>query len=320
MKLVYSNRHDIAHAFFYTEYDGNTRHAGPISFCNGVYNSYYTTIGYIARPVKGAPVLLVSDSNFSNTTAKHRGALIMACPYDVIEVPFEYGGKLSTANTDAAQAQNLEKVAARFDYLMRLEMEQQPTYTRKGDRERAQAILNHAEDFSNVLSVKIPTLAKYRAYIKKALNADNIKKAAARARQAAAKKAKETARRVALFKKRLASVPMLENINKYIFDFKYYDATPEEREEQALFKASFDVDSPSFVTVDAAAGLVHTSQHVSEKIADILPLLRMWKHKHNIIGLRLGAWTVLANNDKYVKIGCHNIPVANVQALADTLL
>lgn len=318
MKLVYSNRHDIAHAFFYTEYDGNTRHAGTISFCNGVYNSYYTTIGYIARPVKGAPVLLISDSNFSNTTAKHRGALVMACPYAVLKVPFEYGGKLSTANTDAAQAQNLEKVAARFDYLMRLEMEQRPTYTRKPDRERAQALLKHAEDFSNVLSVKIPTLAKYRAFVKKALNTENIKQAAKKAREQAAKKAQIHARKIAAFKKRLEKTPVLDSIKKYLFDFQYSNATPQEREEKDLFIDSFCVDSPSFVIIEGDE--IKTSQYIREKIADVLPLLRMWKHKHNIIGLKLGAWTVLANNDKYVKIGCHNIPVANVQALADTLL
>lgn len=320
MKTVYNSRYDLAHAFFYTEYDGLERRSSSVSFRDGVFYSYYTTIGYIARPKNGAPVLLASDSNMTHTTSKHIGALVSASPYDVLYVPFKYGERLNSSNTEEAQAENLARIAALFVHNIDYEMTQKRTYTRKPDRDAAEHLLNIAEKFSARLGVKIANLAKYRAYIKKALNADNIKKAAARARQAAAKKAKETARRVAAFKKRLASVPMLENINKYIFDFKYYDATPEEREEQALFKASFGVDSPSFVTVDASAGLVRTSQHVSEKIADILPLLRMWKHKHNIIGLRLGAWTVLANNDKYVKIGCHNIPVANVQALAETLL
>lgn len=317
MRYSYSNIYDLAHSFYYEEYADKDRYSASASWNGPVFDSYGTTIGLIAENKKGEKCLLSSYNNFSNTTAKHISALENASPLGKrLRVFFKYGTSLKHNWMYQTQEQRLQFIADNFQKEIAYEMDQKRTYTRKPEREHAQTVLSLAEDFAEFSGLKIEGLAKFRAYLKRRLDSAAIKKAMEKNRIAAATKAANAKKRAQAFREEIKNAPLLESIKKYIFDTS--DFNKEDRKYKDMFRASFDVVAPSFVIIDGDE--VKTSQHVREKIADVLPLLRMWKHKHNIIGLKLGQWTVLANNDKYVKIGCHNIPVANVQALADTLL
>lgn len=313
--MKYKNNQDIAHGFFYEHPENVNCYGNSTSFYNDVFCSYATAIGYIYTDKNGKRTLLASRDNFSNTTAKHINYLLRACPFDYINVKFEYGYNLKYAT----QKDILKHLACNFEKLILNDMKYKKTYTRKEDRQYSEQLKKDCLDFCGVTNTKIKSLTKYIKYLDKALNQEHIKQAAKKAREAAKKKAEKTKKLIAKFKKRLEKTPLLESINKYIFNFKSYEATEQEKQEKELFIKSFEVDRPSFVTLDPC-GVVKTSQGITEPLPAVVPLLRAWKSGKNIIGLKIGFYTVLENNAKQVKIGCHNIPTANIQALADTLL
>lgn len=309
----HGNIEDLAHAFFY-KCDTERHYTASASFEDKKFYSYYTCIGYIYNG-HGRRVLLVSSETMSATTGKHRSALIHACPFEVLEVPFRYG-----EHAPHAEKEILKHIAENFASRIKADMEAKHTYTRAADRQYTEELQKNAAAFVELTKVKIKGLAKYTKYAAEHLNADNIKQAAKKARERAAKKAAQVKKRVEQFKKRIAKTPLLESINKYCFDFKAFEATKEEQEERALFVASFGIENPSFVTFDSASDTVKTSQRVTIPTKEVLPLLRAWKHGKNIVGQKCGIYTILENNAQRVKIGCHNIPTENIKALANVLL
>lgn len=318
MKKVFGNIESLAHEFFYKEHDEECR-TRSAWFKGARFGSYGTCIGYIFTDKQGRKTLLASDSYMSATTAKHLNALKNACPFGVTDVPFHYGDSFYLYRT---QKEVLKRIAELFAVRLESEISEKRTYTRKPDREYALDLLKNMNEFVRITGQRIKGLAKYNKYLSVALSAENIKKASARVRAQAKKQAEKTKQLVEKFKRDVAKKPLLDLIKKYVFDFRYYKSTKAELKEQELFNKMFDTDlhNPSFVIVDKENGVVKTSQNITMPISDVLPLLKMWKHKHNIVGLMLGQYTVLANNDKFVKIGCHNIPTANIKALADVLL
>lgn len=310
------NNRDIAHKFFYEHKNDTNYTANNTSFFNDVFCSYYTCIGYIYTNKTGKKTLMLSNSNFSNTTAKHISYLRQACPFDVLYVPMQYGENMKYKTP----ADRVKFTAGLLAEQIANEIKAKKTYTRKADRDSAQDLQATAENFCKVTGEKIKGLAKYNKYIGIKLNTEEIKKANAKARALAKAKAEKTKKLIAKMQKRLANVPLLDSVNKYIFDFVAYKATPEEIQNRDIFIKSFEIENPSFVTIDAAQNQVKTSQGVYMDIDTIKPFLRAWQAGRNIHGLKIGYYTILENNAQHVKIGCHNIPTANIKALADMLL
>ena len=318
MKKVFGNIESLAHEFYYKEHNEECR-TRSAWFMGNRFGSYGTCIGYIFTDKNGKKTLLASDSYMSATTAKHLHALTYACPFNYIRVPFYYGDSFYHYRT---QKDVLKRIAELFVSRLESEISAKRTYTRKPDRDYALELLKNMNDFVRITGQKIKGLSKYNKYLSVKLNADNIKKASARVREQARKQAEKTKKMVEQFKRGVATKPLLNLIKEYAFDFRHYGKTQAELKTQELFYKMFDVGcyQPSFVIVDKEQGVVKTTQNITMPITDVLPLLKMWKHKHNIVGLTLGQYTVMANNDKFVKIGCHTIPTQNVQALADVLL
>lgn len=316
MKKVFGNIDSLAHEFFYKEHNEECR-TRSAWFKGNRFGSYGTCIGYIFTDKQGKKTLLASDSYMSATTAKHLNALKSACPFDIASVPFHYGDSFYLYRT---QKDVLKRIAELFAVRLDSEMSEKKTYTRKPDREYALELLKNMNEFVRITGQRIKGLAKYNKYLSVVLNKENIKKASARVRELAKKKAEKMRKAVEHFKKTVSKKPLLDLVDKYALDWTYTGKSDIERKEKELFENMFGVENPSFVGLCKDKNAVRTSQRIVMPICDIITALKCWKHKHNILGFKLGAYTVLANNDKFVKIGCHNIPTANIKALADVLL
>ena len=81
---------DIAHEFFYSDFD-SSRNYNNISYSENLFYSYYTVIGAVVKSKTGNNILLVSEDSMSSTTGKHIGNLISACPFSFLREPMEYG-------------------------------------------------------------------------------------------------------------------------------------------------------------------------------------------------------------------------------------
>lgn len=64
-----------------------------------------------------------------------------------------------------------------------------------------------------------------------------------------------------------------------------------------------------------ADDVVETTQYITVPWRDVELLLKLWKAGKPILGKSAGRYTVLSVNDKYVQVGCHRIPVANLNAI-----
>lgn len=63
-----------------------------------------------------------------------------------------------------------------------------------------------------------------------------------------------------------------------------------------------------------------TSQGVRMDITIVKRLLQMWASKHKLIGEQASIYTIVENTNDHIKIGCHIIPMWNVQALYNSLM
>lgn len=64
-----------------------------------------------------------------------------------------------------------------------------------------------------------------------------------------------------------------------------------------------------------AGDVVKTTQGIVVPWSDVELLLKLWKAGKPILGKRAGQYTVLSVNDDYVQVGCHRIPVVNLNAI-----
>ena len=316
MKKVFGNIDSLAHEFYYKEHNEECR-TRSAWFKGNRFGSYGTCIGYIFTDKQGKKTLLASDSYMSATTAKHLNALKSACPFDIASVPFHYGDSFYL---DRTQKDVLKRIAELFAVRLDNEMSEKKTYTRKPDRDYALELLKNMNEFVRITGQRIKGLAKYNKYLSVVLNKENIKKASARVRELAKKKAETMRKAVEHFKKVVSKKPLLDLVDKYVLEWTYTGKSAYERKEKELFENMFGVENPSFVGLCKDKNAVRTSQRIVMPVCEIITALKCWKHKHNILGFKVGGYTVLANNDKFVKIGCHTIPVANIQALCDVLL
>lgn len=91
---------DVVHQFFYQENEQFNKHYMSVSFNGDIFYSYYTAIARKIKGKQGQDVLLISDNNFSKTTAKHINYLLQANPhFRVIYVPQEYGSHCFNLDT-----------------------------------------------------------------------------------------------------------------------------------------------------------------------------------------------------------------------------
>ena len=60
---------DIAHEFFYSDFD-SSRNYNNISYSENLFYSYYTVIGAVVKSKTGNNILLVSEDSMSSTRIK----------------------------------------------------------------------------------------------------------------------------------------------------------------------------------------------------------------------------------------------------------
>ena len=81
-----------------------------------------------------------------------------------------------------------------------------------------------------------------------------------------------------------------------------------------ILQEYFNVDD-SYSFIWRIGDDVKTSQFITVPWSDVELLLKLWKAGKPILGKNAGRYTVLAVNNDYVQVGCHKIPVANLNAI-----
>lgn len=273
------------------------------SFDGDFFYSYYTAIGIKLTGRGKNPVLLIADNSMTPTTGRHIRYLESACPYGaerIIEVPLVYGLHQPT----------IEDITARFSsFFLKYDG---AGLSRAENRRKVQARAAAARQFSTLVR-KLPkkvmaaveTLDHAAAAIEEKKSAARVEK-----QRAAAEKYREKCAAI------LATIPDMPYMGKVRSIFEEGSALTTDQKRALL--TTIAVTGDSFVW--PCGDQVRTSQGVTLPAALITDLIKRWIAGTLPVGSHVGPYTLRAYDGQHVRIGCHNIPLENIRALAAELL
>ena len=302
------NYHDLAHRFFnQPEKNGRYRNVS-VSFEGDTIYSYYTAIGVKVMGTDGKPALLLSDSNMTATTCKHIRAIHAACPYSqarIINVPCQYGNRWLEVNEVA------ERFAAYF-------LTYNPSdLSKSGNRWEAGNKISNARRFSSLIQPLEPGVMAIADIIEKKIAEIEAKQAARKpadlSPEAIEKREEEKQRRLDNLLARVPKMSYLDKI-KAVFANKSLPADLRAALKQEITPAAAEYEREySFAWV--SGDYVKTSQFVSMQKDTVKHLINRWRAGNLPEGSHAGPYTIYAFTPEYIRIGCHKIPMENIEAL-----
>ena len=321
------DNYGIAHKFFYDLSGYFSKHYMNVSYKNYKFYSYGTIIGKVIEDLDGNFLLLVSENNFSNTTAKHINNLLRACPFnDYMYVPIEMYDRDIYIN-------NLEKIICKkLDYFKNQKFSQK--YNRD---EYCRYYTMLCEISHRVVKVKKSVIAKYRKLYLDLQNIEKVKSIKKLQREKDLKLAEKARKEREKALKQLKNECLLielENIvdyAKFVFSNNFTNEsieslknTPEyginkirEIKNKVRNFLQDTYENYSFVWIDGEN--FKTSKNVTVKIEDCQPLIRLYKSGKVKHGMQLNQYTILEVKKDFVKIGCHKISIENINCLIKSI-
>lgn len=271
-------------------------------FRQDTYYSYYTPVGLKVTGRDKQPVLLLAADTMSPTTEHHIRQLRAACPYDrdrIIYVPFRTGTEYVTVDMIH---DNFVSYFKRFSDRLTL----------AENRRKIIYMVTAAREFNNLVKkIGVRVMRRAESLRAKALAIEE-KKAAAKVERQRAAVEKYRVECAAI----LAAMPDMPYMDKVRSIFEKGSVLTTEQKRALLTTIS----APGYSFVWSCGDQVRTSQGVTLPTALVTGLIRRWKAGNLPVGSHIGPYTLRAYDDQHVRIGCHNIPLENVTALAAELL
>ena len=308
------------HDFFYCGEDGVfAKKSVAYSYYRRFFYSYNTVIGVRLVDKYGHDVLFLADHYFSNTTSSHVSALRNACPFDedrIIYVPFHYCDNFFDQN---------ECVQLILDRLVQAFQERNVSALRYVENRKQfmaqyrafRFILDHfnvKRPAKNVFTLvdslfDVVESADNRKKLKEQISGLMAKKEAAEKRKRAAERRKR-----AQVLKKYSDFSYLDKIRHAYFnkDSKRYEGL--KNALNPYYELAFVAPSPY------KSNEVCTTMGVSLSYDIVIPLLKAWKNGRVKEGMHVGPYTLKELHKEYVCIGCHKIPMEDIEALYQELV
>ena len=298
---------DIAHEFFYSDFD-SSRNYNNISYSENLFYSYYTVIGAVVKSKTGNNILLVSEDSMSSTTGKHIGNLISACPFSFLRVPMEYGNhyfsleaciKRIVHNLDCYANSRLSQKANRQGYI--------------NSFNQLQYINDYIQDVDSSL------IEQYKPLFDLLNNSDEVKQLKAQLKE------KDRQDRIQAEKElqELLTTYDYFDLIRFVYDnynstIKFDDYSKTKAMQNKVRKALNPNNDLSFVWIENEYS-VRTSKNIRMNMDIVKTGLKLWKHNKVRHGYKVDFYTVLEVRKDYIQIGCHKIPTENIQALYEKI-
>lgn len=292
------NNQDVAHKFFYQTGEIFDKRYMSVNFNDDTFYSYYTAIGKKIVGKNGDDILLISDNNFSNTTCKHINYLMQACPFgckNIIRIPQRYGSHYLNLNTI------LKDIEENLKYYSNQKM------SLKANRESYSKYFEMLIKLNEkVIDVNQKIIDEYKP-LYEIIN-DPEKLAQEKAKQRLKDKEKQA--------------KLKSELKNYIENYNYIELI------KLAFSGLYEIDSEirsklknylnpknelSFIWFDG--DLCKTSQGIRIDREKVEKMLKLWDKNELKHGMQIDYYTILSITDKFVKVGCHVIPVENLNAL-----
>lgn len=317
------NSQAMAHKGFYSEQGEYKQYAGcrlwywHTSTALHIY-SYSTIVAEVVTGKNGRKYTLVSNCTYSKTTAGHLNDIRHASPYDILTVPtctehYPTQFRRLLEKWNDIKDKEFQKSEVRQEF--RHDLYMFDTYQQcigglgKLSRLRKSKRIKQLADLCEQVENKRTELRKQLANrTPEEIEAARKKREEAIQRRYDKFVGKDitTSERLRLAFDRKSKIYSEEYVKKYRQHLQA-DGTP----------SRFGYYRYSYIWI--AGNEVHTSQRISVPLSDVRRLCRLWVRKQRIIGDHAGQYTIVENNDNFVKCGCHVIPTWNIQSICNEL-
>ena len=313
--MAIKNNYDMIHSFMYDSLDSYCSKSWiNISYSRGRLFSYGTCIAQFVKDINDDLILIISDNNFSNTTAKHLSIVRAANPhYNVIYLPQAYGSSEFYAH------EVLNRLVSALEYNSKKLSRQVNRYDFTHNYNMLSNFLQ-VKHFSPLFDKAKEVLEQYKVLYDACHNQEAINQIKKETRQAnleAKKKHKEELKQIKTYinefindKGYLAFIYELFINHKNIFNTGLVPSK--------VLEAFADNQNYSYCWIDG--GYIKTSQRVTVPVNEAKILLHRYVNNKPILGHTVdNRFKVLAVTQDYIKIGCHILPIENINALIDAL-
>ena len=300
---------DVAHQFFYDLYGSFNRRSMTVSYYKGKYYSYATVIGQIAETITGKTICIISNNNFSNTTAKHINELRAACPYEVVYLP-QYQGSNSFYPADV-----VKHCIDNIEYYAKQKLSQK--HNRENLSSYYEMLKNTLEivGFENQFEKTTEILDKYKDLYKSINDPEKLKELKAKQKELEKQRQKNLKKELNEILEKYSYIDLIKFVyaDKWFNDYSIESYNTQKELKTKLKKYLNPKNDLSFIWFDS--DFCRTSQHITVNRKEVEALLKLWnkgKLKH---GMTISYYTILEVQKEYIKVGCHKIPTTNLQAL-----
>ena len=295
---------DVAHQFFY-DFNGRfKRRSMTVSYEKNKYWSYSTVIAKITQTITGKTICIISDNNFSVTTSKHISKLIHACPFDIYYLPQKYGYQ------DFNPCDVVDNCIYNLDYYSKQKLSQKPNRKSFSKYFLMLQTTLEIEGFENYFEKTEKALNEYRELF------NDINDPAKLAKIKAIQKQREKEKQQRL-KEELKQHIERFDISELAY-LAYSNQTVVDTDLRTKLRQYLNHKNDlSFIWFDN--DLVRTSQDITVNRKEVEVLLKLWKKGQLKHGMTISYYTVLEVMENYVKVGCHKIPVSNLDALLNQM-
>ena len=305
---------DVAHEFFYDLGGSFDRGSMIVSYGNNKYWSYGTVIGKITKDINGDFICIISDNNFSMTTSKHLGELRSACRFPIYYLPQNLG------SSDFYIDDTLEKLKSNLEYYSNAKLTQK--HNRQGFTENYIMLENtlQIQDFREKKEKIQTVLNEYKTLYDTLNNANDLKELKQKLVKQEREKQAKLKKELELILKKYSYLDLIEftYTDKWFNDTSVEEYNKQKELKQKLKKYFNPKNELAFCWV--SDDFIRTSKHVTVDKKEVITLLKLWKNGKLRHGMTLSHYTILAITENYIKIGCHTIPIANIQALYGELI
>ena len=270
-----------------------------VGYKGDTFYSYSTAIARVLKNKYGEYICLMSDNNFSTTTAKQLCHLKRACPFTVIYVPCEYGSYYIDMD---------QVITEIFD---NLKYYSESKLTLKNNRQGFMNAYNQLTSLLDNFEITLKedqktVLGEYDNLFDTLNNSDAVKLIKA--------KQKEIDKQLRdQFKKLMQESNIVELA--YLAYSRASTLTPEQKTKYRKQLNPFN--SYSYVWLENGMYITSQGIRIEKREGDLLlKLFKQGKLKH---GYKISHYTVISISKDIVKIGCHEIPTQNLYALCDLL-
>lgn len=303
----------LYHDFFHNP-DARGEYSGcNISFRGDKFYSYSTVIGQKFYKGKTSYLILSSES-MSSTTARHISGLRNACPYgydNIIYAPFRRG---------EYYGYTLNSIGELFERDITMKLDNAKNLNQKPYMDEAIRLISNYDKFRTTFRVKC---FKGEAKLTKIIEGIEAERSKPVDPVKAEKRREVRARQLA---KKLETVKDWTYLDKVKFCFNLQSGdgfdvkTRNELRKSIIESLSLnlgDRNRTSFIWIKGDN--IITSQHVRIPVAIVKRAINTWRRYGIGEVHQVGVYTLDEANEKYMKIGCHYIPMENILAVEKRL-